>query len=326
MHPETQLQADAVWSPVSRRLFLAQSAAALALCHGCSNVGGSQPAPFVVDTHTHFYDPTRAQGVPWPPTDDPILSRPVYPPEFKRLAEPHGVAGTVIVEASPWLEDNQWILDLAAKEPAIFGFVGQIKPGRAEFAAELKRFSVNPLLRGLRVGAWDRPATESPELLRDLKLLAERDLSLDVLIGTERLADTARLAAAVPSLRIIIDHCANVRVNGAAPPAAWLDGLTICARQPNIFMKVSGLVEGTGRTDGSAPSSAALYRPTLDAIWERFGEERVLFGSNWPVSARFAPYATVIEIVKEYFDLKGPAATRKYFRENAARVYKFVRR
>jgi L-fuconolactonase len=91
-------------------------------------------------------------------------------------------------------------------------------------------------------------------------------------------------------------------------------------------MKVSGLVEGTGRTDGTAPATSALYRPTLDAIWERFGEERLIFGSNWPVSSRFAPYATVIGIVKDYFHRKGPAATRKYFWDNAARVYKFVRR
>jgi L-fuconolactonase len=232
----------------------------------------------------------------------------------------------VVVEASPWLEDNQWILDLAAKEPAILGFVGQLKPGRPEFAAELKRFAANPLFRGIRIGAWARPGGEAPELFHDLKLLADRDLSLDVLIGTDRLGETARLAASLTSLRIIIDHCANVRVNGAAPPAAWLDGLTACARQPNVFMKVSGLVEGTGQTKGTASVTPALYRPTLDAIWERFGEDRVVFGSNWPVSSRFASYRAVLQIVQDYFNAKGPAAARKYFLGNAARIYKFVHR
>jgi predicted TIM-barrel fold metal-dependent hydrolase len=311
---------------LSRRRFLAATTAATgAAFASCSSLASSNPG--IVDTHTHFYDPTRAQGVPWPSKDDAVLYRAVYPKEFNRLAKPHGVVGTVVVEASPWLQDNQWILDLAAQESSIFGFVGQLKPGRSEFAAELKRFAANPLFRGIRIGAWDKRAVSADsELRRDLKLLADRDLSLDVLITTDGLEETARLAAAIPKLRIIIDHCANVRVDGAAPPAPWLDGLTLCARRPNVFMKVSGLVEGTGRTDGSASSSPGLYRPVLDAIWERFGEDRVLYGSNWPVSARFGSYATVFQIVHEYFTAKGEAQAAGYFWRNAARVYKFVRR
>jgi L-fucono-1,5-lactonase len=311
---------------LSRRRFLASTttatAAALAGCHSLSAA-----AEGIVDTHTHFYDPTRVQGVPWPPKDDPILYRPVYPQEFNRLARPLGVTGTVVVEASPWLQDNQWILDLAAREKSIFGFVGQIKPGRPEFAAELKRFASNPLFRGIRIGAWDKPAlADNSDLVRDLKLLADRDLSLDLLISTDGLEETARLAAALPSLRIIIDHCANVRIDGAAPPAPWLDGLAACARRRNVFMKVSGLVEGTGRTDGSAPLHPGLYRPTLDALWERFGQNRLIFGSNWPVSTRFGSYATVFHIVHEYFTAKGEGAAARYFWQNAAHVYKFIRR
>jgi L-fuconolactonase len=86
-------------------------------------------------------------------------------------------------------------------------------------------------------------------------------------------------------------------------------------------MKVSGLVEGTGRADGTAPADAAYYRPTLDAVWSRFGGERVIFGSNWPVCTRFASYATVLEVVRSYVDAKGATAARAYFSGNATRVY-----
>src|SRR5262245_55089403 len=95
----------------SRRTFL--KAAALASAGGiagCATPSASDTA--IIDTHTHFYDPTRPQGVPWPPKSDGLLYRPVYPDEFRKLAAPHGVSGTVVVEASPWLEDNQWVLDL----------------------------------------------------------------------------------------------------------------------------------------------------------------------------------------------------------------------
>ena len=78
---------------------------------------GEKPTLEIIDTHVHFYDPTRPQGIPWPGKNNKQLYRPVLPDEFKRLSKPFGVAGTIVVEASPWIEDNQWCLDLAAKEP-----------------------------------------------------------------------------------------------------------------------------------------------------------------------------------------------------------------
>ena len=309
----------------TRREFLAASALGVAtLAAGCATAPVDSSG--IIDTHTHFYDPTRPQGVPWPPKNDAVLYRPVLPEEFRKLSQPLGVTGTVVVEASPWLEDNQWVLDLAARDKALVGLVGNIKPGRPEFAAELKRFAANPILRGLRVGVWDKSGLDAPAVRRDLRLLADGDLALDVLTGPERLAPVAALAGALPSLRIVIDHCANVRIDGKAPPSSWLAGLRACAPQRNVFMKVSGLVEGTGRNDGSAPASLDFYRPTLDAIWESFGVDRVIFGSNWPVSSRFASYETVFRIVDEYFTAKGGVAREKYFSKNAALAYKFPRR
>ena len=95
----------------------------------------------IIDTHTHFYDPTRPQGVPWPAPDDKILYRTVLPENFAQVAVPEGVTGTVVVEASGWLEDNQWVLDLAAVDPLLVGLVGQIELGSAQFDAELARFA-----------------------------------------------------------------------------------------------------------------------------------------------------------------------------------------
>jgi L-fuconolactonase len=149
---------------------------------------------------------------------------------------------------------------------------------------------------------------------------------LDVLTAPDKLGAVAKLAAVVPDLRIVIDHCANVRIDGNVPPSAWLDGIRACSSHRNVFMKVSGLVEGTGRTDGSAPAGVTFYRPVLDAIWEAFGEDRVIYGSNWPVSARFATYATVFGIVDDYFSAKGGTSRLKYFAGNAGVAYEVARR
>jgi predicted TIM-barrel fold metal-dependent hydrolase len=311
---------------LSRRSFLAAVTSTAAALTGCAT-GRSTHATGIVDTHTHFYDPTRPEGVPWPPKDDAVLYRRVLPMDLKRLATPLGVTGTVVVEASPWVEDNQWVLDLAAHDSFIVGLVGHLKPGKPDFERHLKRFAANPFFRGIRTGLWDIPlAPDDRVFIRALGTLARLDLSLDVIVQPDQLPTLARLAAAVPDLRIVIDHCAGVRVDGRPPAQPWVRGIEAVARHPNVFMKVSGLVEGTARTDGSAPADVDFYRPVLDVLWNAFGEDRVIYGSNWPVSERFARYGTVLGIVREYFNGKGSTAAAKYFSRNASRIYQFVRR
>ncbi|NCY02726.1 MAG: hypothetical protein EBX36_07380, partial [Planctomycetia bacterium] len=100
-------------APSCRRRFLCRGvAAASAVTAAAWTAPAAEPPAPVIDTHTHFYDPTRPGGVPWPPRDDAILYRTVLPAEWERLAQPAGVTGTVVVEASPLLEDNDWLLDL----------------------------------------------------------------------------------------------------------------------------------------------------------------------------------------------------------------------
>lgn len=317
---------------LSRRGFLghATSAAALAsltalpaLTQGCASL--TQTAPLesgIIDTHTHFYDPTRSQGVPWPGREDAFLYRPVLPPEFESLARPLGVTTTVVVEASPWLEDNQWLLDLTRRYDGLIGVVGHLKPGSPEFASALLRFRKNRRFRGVRLGGNEAErAARDPYLRRDLARLVAADLALDVLVEPEQLPAVAALAGAVPDLRIVLDHCGNVAVDGRTPPDKWVDGVRRCAAQPRVFVKVSGLVEGTGRRDGEAPRELAFYRPVLDVLWQAFGPDRLLFASNWPVSARFASYETVFRIVQGYFTEKGSGVARRFFTENAVRVY-----
>jgi L-fuconolactonase len=309
-------------SGITRRRFLGVSAASA----GAVMLPLRPAAQEIIDCHTHFYDPSRPQGVPWPERSDRALYRPVYPRDYKAVAAAQGVTGTVVVEASAWPEDNQWILDLARDEPTIRGFVGRLVPGDASFAAGLSRFAANPLLRGIRVSGADVPLLTDPAKLRDLEALAGRDLALDVNGNVASLPAVAAVARAVPRLRIVIDHVANVAIDGKAPPGDWLSGMRAAAAQPSVFCKVSGLVEGTGRRDGRAPSDVEFYRPVLDAVWKLFGEERLIYGSNWPVSEPFAPFSTVHHIVATYFASHGENASRRYFAGNASVAYKWLPR
>ena len=308
----------------SRRHFLVAggAAAAATFVAGCKH---SDPLRNdIIDCHTHFYDPTRPEGVPWPNRGDSIYRR-TLPPDYRAVASGHGVTGTVVVEASAWFADNQWILALAARDPFIVGFVGNLVPGANEFAAQVKALAANRLFRGLRVSGGNVAKLGDAKMLRHLELMADLDLSLDTNGGVGSLAAVADLARAVPRLRIIVDHVANVRIDGAAPPADWLEGMRAVGDQPNVFCKVSGLVEGSGRRR-SAPADLDFYRPVLDHVWSCFGATRVVYGSNWPVSELFAGFAVVHGLVERYFAEKGDAAQRLYFAGNAAAAYKWVRR
>ncbi len=273
----------------------------------------------IIDTHTHFYDPSRKEGVPWPGKGDKLLYRSVLPGEFEKLSKPHGVVGTIVVEASSWVEDNQWLLDLAAKEPFIVGVVGRLDPASDDFEKNLRRFAKSPLFRGIRISHDDLKAGLKGKLVERCKLLIELDLALDVNGGPDMPADVALLAEKLPKLRIVINHAANLRIDGKEPPPKWIEGMAAAAKHPNVYCKVSALVEQTGKKP--APREVEYYSPVLDTLWKLFGNDRLIFGSNWPVSNGGAPYETVVGIVQDYFTAKGETAATKFFHGNSQAAY-----
>ena len=276
----------------------------------------------VIDAHTHFYDPSRPEGVPWPAKGDALLYRTVLPAEFKRLTKPFGVTGTVIIEASSWVEDNQWLLNLAAADPFVAGIVGNLAPGEAGFDKLLARFSTNPLYRGIRISSDAvKQGLEKQAFLTDLRKMNEADLELDVNGGLETLDLVDRLAKLLPELRIAVNHLANVRIHGKEPPAEWVSGLKTCATHRHVFLKVSALTEGARTAEQKPPTDTSFYRPILDAAWDAFGEDRLIYGSDWPVSDIASPYKLVLQIVSEFFRDKGLTAAQKFFARNATVAY-----
>lgn len=293
---------------------------------GTVTAGAQQaPATRIIDTHTHFYDPTRPQGVPWPGKGTKLY-RKVLPADWQAVANPHGVKETVVVEASQWVEDNQWILDLAAREKCIVGFVGNLDPNDAQFEANLKRFAENRIFRGIRWrGDLVRIDANKDKVLHGAKLLAERSLALDLNGGADMLVHAAELAGAVPDLRIVINHLGAPGDPRAIKPE-WKENIKTVAARKNVFMKVSALVEQVKGAEGKAPDDVEFYRPILDPLWESFGPDRLIYGSNWPVSDRGAPYAAVFKIVRDYFAGKGAAESEKYFWKNSLSAYAWTGR
>ncbi len=288
--------------------------------------GGSLPDDLeIIDCHTHFYDPHRRQGVPWPPPGS-SLYRTVLPADLRAVPKFRPLAGTVVIEASAWVGDNRWLLELAEDEPFIVGVIGRIEPGKPAFAGHLERYAANPLFRGIRVQADLVQRLLAEAKLDDLRRLSERGLTLDVNGGPATPRLIARLADQLPDLPIVLNHLGNVALTDDPPPAAWQAGIREAAAHPHVFSKLSALVEGAARDGRQPPRELAFYRPYIDVVWQAFGEDRVIYGSNWPVSERAADYAMLQRIVLEYAATQGTEATRKFCAGNAQRAYHWIDR
>jgi L-fuconolactonase len=278
--------------------------------------GDSRMLP-IIDTHVHFYDPTRPEGVSWPPKSDTLLYRKVLPAQYKAVAGPF-VTGVVIVEASAWLEDNQWILDLATHDPLFVGFVGHLNPGADGFGENLARFSKNPLFRGIRVAGADIAKGLSQQgFMGDLRRLSDAGLSMDALGNSSMVEPLITIAEKIPFLRLVIDHMP------VEPPGWKPESMRELARHPQVYSKVSTVLK---RVDGKVSEDPAAYKASLDEVWEMFGPERVMYGSNWPVSENLGSYATVFNVVKQYVAGRGTADSDKYFSKNSKACYRWIER
>jgi L-fuconolactonase len=280
----------------------------------------------IIDTHVHFYDPTRPDGVPWPPKSDTLLYRRVLPADLERIAKPLGVTGVVEVEASPLASDNRWVLDLAEKNPIIVGTVGNLEPEKPAFAGQLEQFHKNPLFRGIRCGnLWNRDlATQlsDPKFIGGLRLVAQADLAMDTANPSPALLATiVRLTDQVPGLRIVIDHLPIDTPQNQDDRTQLESSLRELARRPQVYIKVSNVLR---RVEGHVPADSAHYRRPLDQLWNLFGADRLIYGSNWPVSEAVAPYPVALKVVCEYFGSRGQEAAEKYFWRNATRAYRLA--
>jgi L-fuconolactonase len=315
-----------------RRDFL-RAASSFALVHGArrfsSALHSEPPARPIIDAHIHLFDPTRPGGVPWPEKDDTALYQPALPPRYENLAKPFGVVGAIAVECSPLVEDNDWLLDVAAKYTIVVGVIGNLDPASPDFPKQLERLGANPLFRGIRYGnLWGRDLgtqLNNPGFVTNLKRLAASGLLLESANPNPALiADILRVTDLVPDLRIVIDHLPQA-LPPASPPArkSYERDLQAISRRGNVFVKGSEVLR---RVNSGVPADVDFYRPWLDEIWETFGEDRLLFGSDWPNSDHLAPYADTFDIIRRYMAGKSSQASEKFFWKNSIKIYRWHQR
>ncbi|MGB8479554.1 MAG: amidohydrolase family protein [Acidobacteriaceae bacterium] len=283
----------------------------------------------IIDSHIHLFDTSRPGGVPWPQKSDSVIYKPALPGRYAKIAEPLGVVGAIAIEASPLTSDNDWVLRVVADNPIMVGMVGDLIPGSPSYLRELDRLHANPLFLGIRYGnLWNRDLEldmKKPGFLAGLKRLAELGLELDSANPNPALIRTiADISDRIPDLRIVIDHLPSSPIPIAAPARReYWSRLRHLSQNPRVFIKLS---EIPVRVDGVVPMDPAFYKPRLDAIWDVFGEDHILYGSDWPNSDHLATYAETLAIVRGYVAPKGHKVCQKFFWQNSIAAYKWHRR
>ena len=280
----------------------------------------------IIDTHVHIFDARRPQGVPYggSPEWEKKSGGVALPATYRGYAAPLHIVGAIVLEASPWVEDNLWVLEQIAGASLFLGMIGDLEPEKDGFAALLERHAKNPLFRGIRCGnIWDRNITAQstdPRFLDGLKRLAAAGLTMDSANPTVALLQAIiRISDAVPSLRIVLDHLPSLDP-APAEQAAYAQALKEIGTRPQIYAKLSE-IDHRGHLGG-----VAAHRDRLDMLMERFGEDRVIFGTDWPNSWGVATPAEIVAVARAYFAPRGRAACEKFFWRYSQTAYRWKKR
>ena len=285
--------------------------------------------PWIIDPHTHFKGEAQialqAKGQKRHPKD--TLGQVVVPEDYRALADRLAIQSTLITEAidQDQPQFNDWIFEQAKASDLVCGYTAREDLSTPDFPTRHQRYKKTGYLNGYRFRFDELKGYLADKTARThLKQIETEGLVVDLLIEPAHAPDVIQLARAFPKLKIVINHCFRARMVHGQVDEAWLKAVKDCAAFPNVSMKMSSILNfaGTKPFEETAPSEMEYYLPVLDPCFDAFGEDRIIFATNWGVAAHFGEIDDVVRIVKEYLSTKGEAAVQKGMRDNAFRGYR----
>jgi L-fuconolactonase len=281
----------------------------------------------IVDSHQHFWDPARGD-YGWLTPDLPI-HRVYGADDLRPLLQAAGVNATILVQAAPSTAETDYMLSIARRTPWVLGVVGWIDLAAADAADQVQARAQDPLVLGLRPMLQDIAQPDwilAPGPEPALRAIAAEGLVFDALIKCHQVGVIEELAGRHPQLSIVLDHGAKPRLGDVDAMAAWRADMARLAAHPNVVCKLSGLLTELmpgGRVDDVRDAAGILF--------DLFGPERLLWGSDWPVltlsALKFAAggYQGWLELAREAVAARQSGAESAVMGANALRVYRPVR-
>jgi L-fuconolactonase len=272
-----------------------------------------------VDAHVHFWGPAELERYEWMGAEMNAIRRPFGPENLRGHLERHGFDRAVLVQTHSSLDETRAYLELAKTTAFIGGVVGWVDltdPGVGEIVAALLDGPGGRYLVGIRHQVHDEPDPDwllRGDVRRALRTIGEAGLAYDVLVRTRELPAALETVRVLPELRFVIDHIAKPPIaTGELEP--WAERLASLARLERVSCKLSGLVTEAAWNQWR-PEDVLPY---TSRVLEWFGEERLLFGSDWPVCTLAASYDSVVSLTERIVGGKD----ERIFGGNAERVYR----
>lgn len=287
--------------------------------------------PFpIVDTHLHLWDLKRF-NLPWLSSAPEVINRGFSLDDFRIAAEGLGIAKTIYMEVdvhpAQQVQEAEFAIGLCEdKNSSVAGAVIGGYPHEKGFAEYLKRFVNSKWVKGVRTVllAPDRPAALclTHGFVDSMKRLGDQQMTFDLCMRPDELLTGVQLATKCPKTTFVLDHCGNIGAGAVAPARRqqWCDGIKAAASQPNVFCKISGLIDKANGVDWTAETLADNVNFCLDT----FSEERVLFGGDWPVCHIGGGYKRWVEALKQIVQDRSGPFQRKLFHDNAAKLYRLA--
>ena len=278
----------------------------------------------IVDAHVHLWNPEQF-SMPWLaaiPRLNRLYGLQDYREQTRGLPIIVMVYVEVGVEAQEALREAHYVAGLAREEPRLQAIVAAAPVERGVAVREhlASLVAISPLIKGVRRNLQDEAEPDfclHPDFVAGVRLLAEYNLSFDLCIKHWQLPYVTELVRRCPDTAFILDHLGKPGIKQQLLDP-WQVDLRALAELPNVVCKISGMVTEADH-EGWQPTD---LEPFINVVLDAFGEERVLFGSDWPVALLASPYRRWYETLEALTAHLPVSTNRKLWAENAQRFYR----
>src|SRR6185312_7164465 len=271
----------------------------------------------MIDAHVHFWKYNAIKDA-WITDEMALLQRDFFPQDLKPVLQENGVTGIVAVQADQSQKETEFLSQLANKNPFIKGIVGWVDLQNKNVEDRLLYWSDYPVIKGLRhlVQAEADGFLKKEAFLNGIKLLKNFDFTYDILIYPNQLKEAIQFVNKFPNQKFILDHCAKPCIRDQKINE-WEIEIKEIAQNENVYCKVSGLVTEAKWNEWKTEDLHSY----LDVVFEFFGTDKILFGSDWPVMLLSSTYSKWKKLIEEYMLQFSDEEKQKVFDTNAIKFY-----
>lgn len=252
-----------------------------------------------IDAHQHFWTYSRDRAdYGWMGAEMSVLHHDFGPSELAPLLSEIGFSGSVAVQARESEAENDALLQHAEDHEIVKGVVGWLDLCDPAIEARIAHYAQHRAFKGVRMLIHDHPDPDfarSEPHRRGVALLDKYGLSYDLLLKPPHLPAARALVDTLPGTRFVIDHIAKPRL-AQGWDEDWAAGMAAMAERDNVWCKLSGMVT-EAHWDRWQEAPYARY---LDFVLEKFGAERLMIGSDWPVALCSTDYLAAMGVVMDW--------------------------